>query len=140
MKRIFLTTTLYLCICATSWVFAAATCPPVNSKAITMKVVKGHKVYFAKLLGKPALKLQTDIHNHWPLIKFGTMMLTPQSPYFVNCSYDNGDFILKIQPHELYATHKKCTLIGAKAGDAQTTSVVIICRSNKAADCKLVCE
>lgn len=116
--------------------FAAATCPAPGSKTI---VRAGHN-YQSIMNGKLKIHLKTDKERKGPPHQFNTMMLSTESPYFISCGYDYGDFVLKTLKHQFFETDKTCTLRGAKPGEVQVTSIGVICKSHDVANCQLVCK
>lgn len=136
-----------------SAVFAEATCPAPGSK----EIVKHGKQFSAITVGDPKIKLHSplDSTSHQALYKiykvdaapmaapkkFYGMTLSKESPYFISCSYDKGDFVLKTtDTKDFYDTDKTCKLVGVKPGNVQTTSVADICLAGAVSDCKLVCH
>lgn len=125
-----------------SWVVSsvvvAATCPAPDSKSI-VKVGDNYQATI-DLDTKTSIQLMTDHERKGPPKQFDTMIISPESPYFISCGYDHADLVLKTLKDHFLDTEKNCTLKGAKPGDVQVTSVATICKSNRVADCQLVCE
>ena len=124
------------CLAVTSSSFAIATCPAPDSKTI----VKVGNNYKSHMIGDPKIHLMTDHERKGPPKKFETMILSTESPYFISCAYDVGDFVLKTLKHHFFETNKNCTLKGAKPGDVQVTSIGAICKSHDVVNCQLVCK
>ncbi len=140
MKWIFAIAT-FICLGMTTVIFADATCPAPNAKEITAQKSAQYGVtYVGHLQGKPNVLLRTDFEHEGPPQKFYAMMVTPISPYFISCSYDTGNVVLKTQKENFYDTAKTCQLVGAHSDAVQFSRVANVCHASHVSDCKLVCQ